>query len=102
LSIIAWWLTGNRSYLVVRAVEQFSTAVMDKELTHDGSLALTRHVLNARRRIGRSGITIAKSHPESRDKIDAAISALLAYQARLIALSKGEATRSTFIPRRIR
>ena len=99
---IAWWLTGNRSYLVVRAVEQFSTAVMDKELTHDGSLALTRHVLNARRRIGRSGITIAKSHPESRDKIDAAISALLAYQARLIALSKGEATRSTFIPRRIR
>jgi hypothetical protein len=99
---IAWWLTGNRSYLVVRAVEQFSTAVLDKELTHDGSLALTRHVLNARRRIGRSGITIAKSHPESRDKIDAAISALLAYQARLIALSKGEATRSTFIPRRIR
>jgi hypothetical protein len=99
---IAWWLTGNRSYLVVRAVEQFSTAVMDKELTHDGSLALTRHVLNARRRIGRSGITIAKSHPESRDKIDAAISALLAYQARLIALSKGQATRSTFIPRRIR
>lgn len=99
---IAWWLTGNRSYLVVRAVEQFSTAVLDKELTHDGALALTRHVLNARRRIGRSGITIAKSHPESRDKIDAAISALLAYQARLIALSKGEATRSTFIPRRIR
>jgi len=99
---IAWWMTGNRSYLVVRAVEQFSTAILDKELTHDGSLALTRHVLNARRRIGRSGITIAKSHPESRDKIDAAVSALLAYQARLVALSKGEATRSTFIPRRIR
>jgi len=99
---IAWWMTGNRSYLVVRAVEQFSTAIVDKELTHDGSLALTRHVLNARRRIGRSGVTIAKSHPESRDKIDAAVSALLAYQARLIALSKGEATRSTFVPRRIR
>ena len=99
---IAWWMTGNRSYLVVRAVEQFSSAVVDKELTHDGSLALTRHVLNARRRIGRSGITIAKAHPESRDKIDAAVSALLAYQARLVALSKGEATRSTFIPRRIR
>jgi hypothetical protein len=99
---IAWWLTGNRSYLVVRAVEQFANAVVDRELTHDGSLAMTRHILNARRRIGRSGITIAKSHPESRDKIDAAISALLAYQARLVALSKGEATRSTFVPRRIR
>ncbi len=99
---IAWWMTGNRSYLVVRAVEQFQTAVLDKELTHDGAHVLTRHVLNARRRVGRSGVTIAKSTPESADKIDAAISAVLAYQARLIALSKGEATRSTFVPRRIR
>jgi len=99
---IAWWMTGNRSYLVVRAVEQFQTAVVDKELRHDGSHALTRHILNARRRVGRSGVTIAKSTPESADKIDAAVSAVLAYQARLIALSKGEATRSTFVPRRIR
>ncbi len=99
---IAWWMTGNRSYLVVRAVEQFQTAVLDKELTHDGAHVLTRHVLNARRRVGRSGVTIAKSTPESADKIDAAVSAVLAYQARLIALSKGEATRSTFVPRRIR
>ena len=99
---ISWWMTGNRSYLVVRAVEQFYTAVVDRELVHDGSRALTRHVLNARRRVGRSGITISKSTPESADKIDAAVAAVLAYQARLIALSKGEATRSTFIPRRIR
>ena len=99
---IAWWMTGNRSYLVVRAVEQFQTAVVDKELRHDGAHALTRHILNARRRVGRSGVTIAKSTPESADKIDAAIGAVLAYQARLIALSKGEATRSTFVPRRIR
>lgn len=99
---IEFWMTGNRSYLVVRAIEQFATAVETKELTHDGGPALTRHVLNARRRIGRSGITIAKSHPESRDKIDAAVSAVLAYQARLQALSKGEATRSTFVPRRLR
>jgi phage terminase large subunit-like protein len=95
-------MTGNRSYLVVRAVEQFANAVIDKELTHDGGLALTRHVLNARRRAGRSGITIAKEHPDSKNKIDAAVSAVLAYQARLQALSKGEATKSTFVPRRIR
>lgn len=99
---IAWWMTGNRSYLVVRAVDQFQAAVVDKELAHDGSPVLTRHILNARRRVGRSGVTIAKSTPESPDKIDAAVSAVLAYQARLIALSKGEATRSTFVPRRIR
>ena len=98
---IEWWMTGNRSYLVVRALEQFQNAVLDKELTFEG-LALSRHVLNARRRIGRSGISIAKEHPESPNKIDAAVAAVLAYQARLQALSKGEATKTTFVPRRIR
>lgn len=99
---IEWWMTGNRSYLVVRALEQFHAAVVDRELIHDGSRALTRHILNARRRVGRSGMSIAKEHPDSKNKIDAAIAAVLAYQARLQALSKGEATKSTFIPRRIR
>jgi len=98
---IEWWMTGNRSYLVVRALEQFQNAVLDRELTHSG-LALTRHVLNARRRLGRSGVSIAKEHPESPNKIDAAVAAVLAYQARLQALSKGEATKTTFVPRRIR
>ena len=98
---IEWWMTGNRSYLVVRALEQFQNAVLDKELTFEG-LALSRHVLNARRRIGRSGVSIAKEHPESPNKIDAAVAAVLAYQARLQALSKGEATKTTFVPRRIR
>jgi hypothetical protein len=99
---IEWWMTGNRSYLVVRAVEQFLNAVLDKELTHNGDLALTRHILNARRRVGRSGLSISKAHPESRDKIDGAVAAVLAFQARLQALSRGTATKSTFVPRRIR
>ena len=99
---IEWWMTGNRSYLVVRAIEQFANAVLDKELTHSGGLVLTRHILNARRRIGRSGVSIAKENPDSRNKIDAAVAAVLAYQARLQALSKGEATKTTFVPRRIR
>jgi phage terminase large subunit-like protein len=99
---IEWWMSGNRSYLVVRALEQFHNAVIDGELFHDGSLALTRHILNARRRVGRSGLTIAKEHPDSKNKIDAAVAATLAYQARLQALSKGQATKNTFVPRRIR
>lgn len=98
---IQWWMTGNRSYLVVRALEQFQNAVLDREVSHEG-LALTRHVLNARRRIGRSGVSIAKEHPDSPNKIDAAVAAVLAFQCRLQALSKGEATKSTFVPRRIR
>jgi hypothetical protein len=84
---IEWWM--NRAQLVVRALEQFHAAVVNGEMTHDGSFALTRHVLNARRRRSRSGLQIAKEHPDSRRKIDAAIAATLAWQARLDAVSKG-------------
>jgi phage terminase large subunit-like protein len=69
-------------------LEQFHGAVIDQELSHDGSFALTRHVLNARRRIGRSGLTIAKEHPTSDKKIDAAVAAMLAWQARLDAIAQ--------------
>lgn len=84
---IEWWM--NRTQLVVRALEQFHAAVVRGEVSHDGSFALTRHVLNARRRPSRAGMQIAKEHPDSRRKIDAAIAATLAWQARLDALSKG-------------
>lgn len=86
---IEWWMTGGRSLLIVRALEQFHNAVVDAELTHDGSSVLTRHVLNARRRVSRSGIQIAKEHPDSARKIDAAVAAVLAWQARLDAVAAG-------------
>lgn len=84
---IEWWM--NRAQLVVRALEQFHSAVVNGGMTHDGSFALTRHVLNARRRTSRVGLQIAKEHPDSRRKIDAAVAATLAWQARLDAVSKG-------------
>lgn len=84
---IEWWM--NRAQLVVRALEQFHSAVVNGGMTHDGSFALTRHVLNARRRPSRSGMQIAKEHPDSRRKIDAAVAATLAWQARIDAVSKG-------------
>lgn len=99
---IEWWMSGGRSYLVVRALEQFYSSVVQKELTHDGSRALSRHILNARRRSGRNGVQIYKEHPDSPNKIDAAVAAVLAYEARLQALAKGEANKATFVPRRIR
>jgi phage terminase large subunit-like protein len=86
---IEWWMTGGRSNLIVRALEKFRSSVVDGELTHDGSSVLTRHVLNARRRESRSGIQIAKEHPESPRKIDAAIAAVLAWQCRVDAVAKG-------------
>lgn len=86
---IEWWM--NRPTQVVQALAQFHGAVLDRELTHCGSSTLARHVLNARRRTSRSGIQIAKDHPDSPRKIDAAVAAVLAWQARLDALAAGAA-----------
>lgn len=99
---LEWWMVGGRTTQVVRALEQFYSAVLDGDLTHDGSSALTRHILNARRRVTRSGITIAKDHPDSPRKIDAAVAAVLAWQARLDAVAAGLGRVSTGVPRRIR
>lgn len=98
---IEWWMVGGRTGLVVRALGEFHSAVIEGDLTHDGSFALMRHVLNARRRPTRSGLTIAKEHPDSPRKIDAAIAAVLAWQARLAAVAAGVG-KSRSVPKRIR
>lgn len=98
----SFWMTGGRASMVVRATEQYYSAIVDGEMTHDGQSALTRHHLNARRRTGRSGVQISKDHPSSARKIDAAVAAILAWQARLDAVAAGIATkRASFVPRRI-
>lgn len=79
----------NRTTVVVRAVERFHDAVLGRDLKHSDNLTLTRHVLNARRRDGRVGVTIAKEHPGSPRKIDAAMCAVLAYEARQDAIALG-------------
>jgi hypothetical protein len=99
---IEWWMSGGRSYLVVRALEQFYSAVVQKEMTHDGARALSRHILNARRRAGRNGIQIYKEHPDSPNKIDAAVAALLAWTARVDAVSKDLGKPKFAVPRRVR
>jgi hypothetical protein len=100
---VEWWMTGGRSSFTVRALEKFQSAVIDGELSHDGSSALTRHVLAARMVHTRSGTQIAKEHPASERKIDGAVAAVLAYQARLDALAAGlGVTPVRRVPRRIR
>lgn len=86
---LEWWTNNLRS--AVAALERFHTAVTAEPsgLSHDDSPVLTRHVLNARRRTGRSGITIAKEHPQSDRKIDAAMAAMLAYEARMDVIASG-------------
>jgi hypothetical protein len=100
---IEWWMVGGRATLTVRALEQFQSAVIDDEMTHDGSAALTRHVLHARERHGNRGLQIAKENPDSPRKIDAAVAAVLAWTARVDALAAGVLNvKQRGVPRRIR
>lgn len=94
------WPTG-RTTEVARALEELRTAIVQREMTHSGESALTRHFLNARRRAERSGVIIRKEHPDSVNKIDAAYAGMLAWRARLVALAAGIGKPST-VPRRIR
>lgn len=99
-----WWMTGGRANQTVRVLEEFHSAVVHKELTHDGSAVLTRHVLNSRRRQARAGIQIAKEFPESPNKIDAAVASVLAWRARLDAIAQGfgQPEVRRYAPKRIR
>lgn len=84
---LEWWT--NRPKAMVDALERFHAAVLDGQLSHDGDSVLAQHVLNAKRRVGRSGITISKENPSSSRKIDAAMAAVLAYECRADAVAKG-------------
>lgn len=87
---LEWWT--NRPKAMVDVLARFHDAVVERRLSHDGDSVLTRHVLNARRRLGRSGITIAKEHPQSERKIDAVVAAVLAYEARADVIASGVRT----------
>ncbi|WP_254661281.1 hypothetical protein [Gordonia sp. UCD-TK1] len=85
---ISVWPRGKTSNVGL-AVEAFRQAVVNGEAKHDGGSALTRHVLNARRRATRTGYLIFKAYPDSPDKIDAAYAAVMAWKARLDAVALG-------------
>lgn len=100
---IEWWMTGGRSILIGKAVEAFHSAAIAGEMSHDGSSVLTRHVLNARRKLRGETVQIGKEHPESPNKIDAAVAAVLAWQCRNDAVSAGLGIVTTRrAPRRVR
>lgn len=84
-----WWMSGGRAIKTEQALEAFEGSIRNADLTHDGSYMLTKHMLNARRRLSHGKLTIAKSSPGSARKIDAAVAAVLAWQARLDALAAG-------------
>ena len=72
------------------ATERFRTDLVAGRVTHNGDETLTRHVLNAQVREARGGYWLTKTRPGSPDKIDAAVAAILAYEARADAITAGD------------
>lgn len=85
---ITWRTTEIKR--TVTAVNDLASGILNRELTHDGSPVLMRHVLNARRRKRTGGALLFKEFPDSPHKIDACYALMLAWQARLAALAKGD------------
>ncbi|MFF5433428.1 terminase TerL endonuclease subunit [Streptomyces griseofuscus] len=79
----------NKPTRMVAAVERFRSAVTVKDLKHEGNPKLTRHVLNAQTREVPQGILIQKDSPRSKRKIDLAVCAVLALEARADAIADG-------------
>lgn len=68
------------------ANDRFRTDLAGGQVLHVPDERLDRHMLNAQVRETRGGYWLTKSRPGSPDKIDAAVAAVLAYEARADAL----------------
>jgi phage terminase large subunit-like protein len=75
---------------MVAALERFHTSVVTGQLSHDGDEDLSRHVKNAHKKETRSGLVIRKDRPHSPRKIDLAVCAVLAYEARGDVIQSGK------------
>ncbi|MEO6116002.1 MAG: hypothetical protein ABIP33_06420 [Pseudolysinimonas sp.] len=86
--VLEWWT--NRDRAMVAALERFSTAVSTGDgISIDPDEALVRHLRNTRRKTVRSGVLVRKDRPGSPNKIDLAVAAVLAYEARGDAIQAG-------------
>ncbi|WP_049566850.1 terminase [Streptomyces sp. SBT349] len=86
---VAWDMRGKvREF--TEACERAEIDIRERDLTHDGDSRLQRHVLNARRRPNRYGVSIAKESRESPKKIDSAVCAVGARMVRRLVLASPE------------
>lgn len=79
-----WTMSAGR---MAKALERLHTAITAGEMTHNGDETLTRHVGNAVAVKRAGGVQINKR--KDGDKIDALVSAVLAYEARNDAIADG-------------
>lgn len=92
--VVEWWT--NRWNLMSYAVRSFNSAIQAGDILHDGNKHLTRHIGNAVKRVlpqvdeeGKPLFVIYKERPDSVARIDAAMSAILSWEARNDALTAG-------------
>ena len=93
------WFTNRRRQMAA-ALENFVTAMTEGSVTHSGDAQLARHIANARRdevkgqfdEQGRPLWLIRKERPDSPLKIDAAMAAVISWEARMDAIAAGQMT----------
>jgi hypothetical protein len=85
---VRWDMRDTRNQeTFTEAVKRTHADVLERTLIHDGHKVLRTHVINARRRTNRWGITIGKEHRESARKIDLAVCAVGARMLRRMILN---------------
>jgi phage terminase large subunit-like protein len=99
--VIEWWT--NRYKPMAFAIRSYSNAMAAGELSHDGNPGLARHIGNAVRRLlnmrddaEQQMWVMMKERPDSPHKIDAAMAACLAWEARCDALAAGVGKKSVY------
>lgn len=82
-----WWTSRKKA--MAESNERFSTAVAQAQLSHPGDETFTRHILNAHIEETPWGELLRKDIRGGSRKIDAAVAAVLAYEARAEAIEDG-------------
>lgn len=97
--VVAWWT--NRLRAMAFAVRSYVNAQREGAVSHDGDVRLAAHIANARRHEinvkdddGRRMWVIRKEHPQSANKIDAAMAGCIGWECRLDAVAAGAKKRS--------
>ena len=83
---IAWDMRTHVAEFT-QACEMVQQEIESGAFRHDGSSALARHVVNARRKPNRWGVSIGKEAPKSAKKIDGDVAMIIARHARRLVLS---------------
>lgn len=91
---VRWDMRDSRNQeTFTEAVKRTHADVLERTLIHDGHKVLRTHVINARRRTNRWGVTIGKEHRESARKIDLAVCMVGARMLRRMILNSPKRTK---------